>query len=760
MRAKSDAAQRQVLWLQHLRLALRALRRYRRQSVLVLLTMVMDAAFTIAFYYGLKLLIDAAVGSSDQGTLVRLMVGLGVLYAVTTLANLVREYLLTDVEVQLMTDLRLSMLTHLQQLDLAYHRQARSSDLIARFSTDVDTIKNALTKSFPTVIRYGLQVLAVIVLLSFLEWRLALIVLLALGLTAIAAGILSARANRLGPQHTRDQAVVLATVQDLISSHLVFKVFGFQPHALERFKQQLARLAAGGARNSVQHRLMTRVIESMVALTQLTVVGIGVWLMVHHMLTVGTLSAFIGLLGVLGTALIRFALGLPDWLASAGALRRVDALLAEQPAVRDAAGATPLPPLAREIRFDRVSFGYAGEQFAARDVSFVVPAGHWAALVGRNSSGKSTLLSLLLRLWDPQEGSITIDGHDLRTITHDSLYAQFGVVFQESRLINDSVGANIRVGRPEASDAEVEAAARAARIHDAIMTLPQGYDTIIGEREGYLSGGQRQRVALARALVRKPRVLLLDEAASALDPATEMAFHETLEQLTSVHTVITVTHRLTSVIHADQILVLDGGRLVEQGRHAELLALGGIYHDLWNSQAGFIISKDGREARMTVPRLRRIPLFGSVDDTQLALLTDQFTSEWARAGQVIIEEGDTGDTFYIIVRGTADVLHSYDGMERQIDSLQDGDYFGEMALLAQAPRTATVRARTPCLLLTLARGPFNDLVNSVPEVRRMMDELVRERLINLEDGHAKREREEPMRTWTHSAVPDIGEAGP
>jgi ATP-binding cassette subfamily B protein len=691
-----------------------------------------DTTFTIVFYYGVKLLIDAAVAGGDQGMIVRLTAGLGAFYLVTTVANVAREYLLTGVEVRLATDLRLSMLTHLQQLGLDYHQQAQHSDLLARFSTDVTAIKNALTKSLPTVIRYGLQVTAAMVLLFFLEWRLALIVLLALGLTAMAVRILAVRAHRLGPQHTRDQAAVLATVQELITGHLVFKVFGFQRYALERFERQLARLAVSGARDSVHHRMITRAIESAAALTQLIVGAVGVWLIVNQALTVGTLAAFIGLLGVLGTALIRFALGLPDWLSSAGALRRVDALLAERPAVTDAPDATPLPPVAREIRFDRVSFRYADDQFAAHDVSFAISAGQWIALVGRNGSGKSTLLSLMLRLWDPQEGKITIDGHDLRAVTHDSLYAQFGVVFQEVLLLNTTVLENIRLGRPEATDAEVEAAAGAARIHDAIVALPRGYDTIVGEHGRYLSGGQRQRIALARALVRDPRVLILDEATSALDPATETAFNETLEQLTMTHTVIAVTHRLTSVVHADHIFLLDGGRLVEQGTHKDLLALGGVYHNLWNKQAGFIISKDGREARVATQRLRQIPLFGTLDDAHLALLADQFTSVWAGAGQVVIEEGDIGDTFYLIVRGTADVVRMHEGAERRIDTLQDGDYFGEMALLSETSRTATVRARTPCLLLTLARDQFNDLVSSAPDVRRMIDDLVRERLLNIE----------------------------
>jgi ATP-binding cassette subfamily B protein len=216
----------------------------------------------------------------------------------------------------------------------------------------------------------------------------------------------------------------------------------------------------------------------------------------------------------------------------------------------------------------------------------------------------------------------------------------------------------------------------------------------------------------------------------AVDTAFTIAFYYGVKVLR--HTVIAVTHRLTSVVHADHIFVLDGGRLVEHGRHEDLQARGGVYHDLWNKQAGFIISKGGREARVATQRLRQIPLFGTLDDAHLALLADQFTSAWAGAGQVIIEEGDIGDTFYLIVRGTADVVRMHEGAERLIDTLQDGDYFGEMALLSETGRMATVRARTPCLLLTLARDEFTDLVSSAPDVRRMIDDLVRERLLNIE----------------------------
>jgi ATP-binding cassette subfamily B protein len=366
-----------------------------------------------------------------------------------------------------------------------------------------------------------------------------------------------------------------------------------------------------------------------------------------------------------------------------------------------------------------VSFSYTGEHKNLDNVSFTIRRGAQVAIVGGSGSGKSTALGLIARFYDPDAGKVTIDGRDLRTGTLASLRGQMGVVFQESFLFNTTIRENIRHGRPDASDAEVEAAARAAEIHDLVVSLPDGYDTIVGERGGRLSGGQRQRVAIARAIVRDPALLLLDEATSALDPTTEAAVNGTLERLGRARTVVSVTHRLASTVGADQILVFERGRLVEQGTSSELLAHGGMYKRLWDKQQGLVISEDGARAGIEPERLRVVPVLAKLEDVMLAKLAKMFLSERVSEDRKVIREGDTTvDKFYIIARGKVAVLKRQpDGTDVQVATLQDGDHFGEVALIKDAPRNATIRTLTPCIFLTLQRRQFMELIQSDPRLR-------------------------------------------
>ena len=702
------------------------LRRYRGRSLVALLTMLVDTAFTIAFYFGMKVLIDAAVHGDDAYTLVRTLAELAGFFLVATLANLARESLQSTVEVRLADDLRVAMLNHLQHLGLDFYLRTRPTDLFARFSVDVTTIKKALTGAFATVIRYAIQLVAVCVLLAYLDWRLAAIVVLALGMVMAMVRVVVRWSSQQAAGYMRDTEDVLTAIQEATSGLLVLKVFRGQGTMLASMKAKLDQIAPGGVRAGLLGRLMTRVIESGVAMIQLLVGGIGVLGVSRHTISVGTLAAFLGLLTVSGSSLIRIALGLPEWLASAEAMRRVADIFDERPRVVDEPDAVALPRFSEEIRFADVSFSYPGEEQALRHMTLTIAAGQSVAFVGRNGAGKSTLLALLLHLWDPSDGRITVDGHDLRAMTQDSWHAQVGVVFQETLLFNRSVRDNICLDRP-ASDEEIEAVARAAQVHDVIINLPNGYNTVIGEHGGRLSGGQSRRLVLARALLHDPAVLVLDEATASLDPTSEAAFAEAVQRMAGRRTIVSVTHRLAAVIDADCIFVMDKGSIVEQGTHEELLGLDGVYRGMWDKQTGFVVDEAGRRARVTAQRLRLIPLFASLDERYLATLADQFETERYDAGQTIIEQGDAGEMFYLMVRGSAQVLLTHRGEERYLDTLQDGDYFGEMALLADIPRTATVRAATSCLLLALRRYDFQDLLNSVPDVRVAINQLVKVR---------------------------------
>jgi ABC-type multidrug transport system fused ATPase/permease subunit len=291
-------------------------------------------------------------------------------------------------------------------------------------------------------------------------------------------------------------------------------------------------------------------------------------------------------------------LRITQWIDAAIGLRRLDELFQQQRAILDAPGALALPSFQRALRFEHVTFSYNGQanghgggsehgataQQQLTDINLTIEAGQFVAFVGPSGAGKSTIFNLLMRFYDVSGGRITLDGHDLRNITSASLRAQMGVVLQETFLFNTTIFDNIRIVKPEATEAEVFAAAQAAELHDFILSLPDGYQTIVGEGGGRLSGGQRQRVAIARALLVNPTILLLDEATSSLDADTAAAVNATLQRVAAHRTVIMITHHLPSVVNADQIFVLKQGQLVEQGDHETLLAQGGLYHQLWLMQ--------------------------------------------------------------------------------------------------------------------------------------------------------------------------------
>jgi ATP-binding cassette subfamily B protein len=332
-------------------------------------------------------------------------------------------------------------------------------------------------------------------------------------------------------------------------------------------------------------------------------------------------------------------------------------------------------------------------------------------------------MNLMLRSYDPTIGSVSADGIDLRRATQESLRAQFGVVFQDTALFNMTVRENIRLGRIDASDHEVEQAAKAAEVHETIMALPAAYETLVGERGGRLSGGQRQRIALARALIREPSVLLLDEPTSALDPETERAVNATLQRLRPGRTTITVTHRLAAVTDSDLILVLDRGRLVQCGQHTELLESEGLYRRLWEQSQLPL-----HDPRTRTGPLHEVPYFRNLDAVLLSALAERFTREELAPDQTIFRAGDRADSFYVIERGQVDVLIAGPaGEERRVGTLRDGEYFGEIALLEDVPRTATVRARTQTSVLAIDRSQFMALLESAPRLRRAFDAAVTSR---------------------------------
>jgi ATP-binding cassette subfamily B protein len=429
-------------------------------------------------------------------------------------------------------------------------------------------------------------------------------------------------------------------------------------------------------------------------LLQVVVIGVGVWLAFTRSITVGTLAAFQGLCLSVSTSLVYASQYSRDILPARAGLRRIEEFLVEPEGLADLRTARAATPFADAIEFVDVTLERDGRT-PLDHVNLRIPRGAFIGVVGASGAGKSTLVSLLLRFEDPTTGVILVDGMDLRSIQQRSWRAQLGIVFQENFLFDAPVRQNIRLGRPEATDEDVEAAARLAEIHDAILQLPRGYDSPMGDRGRRFSGGERQRIALARALVRDPAILILDEAGSALDANTDAAIAETLKRIARRRTVISVTHRLDSIANADQIVVMRRGRIVETGAHAELLAAGGTYARMRVRQTDRPVDPADAFRAATPERLRTLPLLRRLPAERLQEVASYLAPATFGEREPIIRAGGDALRFYIIVQGTA---------VRDGEPLEDGDCFGDEALLGAETYLTSVDALTPCTCLVLDRA--------------------------------------------------------
>ncbi len=675
---------------------------------------------------------DWLVSGDTQSRLLVFILILLVIYTLEALITMRRAVVSETITQRLLMDLQERMFDHLQKLPHSFYSHASVGDVMARLSGDIQmvsmTMTEVLNQGLYLVISFITAGLAVVTLNLWL----GLLVLVVVPIFILTYKILGARLGKASYERGNRAGDAANLTQENLQAHAVVKAYGLEERAKAAYHARLVGVLRSALKMVRISALFDAATSVAITIGQLIVLGVGGILVLHGRMELGVLVAFLGLLPSLLQPIAQFS-GIGETVQqTAGSLARVSELLDVPVTIEDSPGAATLSPLEREIAFDQVTFGYDDGRPILEGFDLSIPAGAMVAVVGPSGSGKSTIVNLLLRFWDPQEGRVLFDGTDLRDVMTSSLRGQIGLVFQDTFVFNTTVRENIAVGRPGATDEEVVAAARGARLAEYVDSLPSGYDTVLGERGLRMSGGQRQRLAIARVLLRDPRIMVLDEATSALDAETEEGILETLEEAAKGRTTIAITHRLSLAAKADLIFVIERGRLVERGSHAELSTAGGLYQRLFEAQSRFGAAPV-EAAEAEIARLREVPVFAGLPEDVLAAIAAQTRPEQCPPGEDVVRQGEIGDRVYLVDEGRLEVVVEGPAGPRQVGMLGPGDVFGEMALLGGGgPRNATVRASTPCRLFTLTAADLRGLLEAHPSIRAEIERVMGERRTALE----------------------------
>jgi ATP-binding cassette subfamily B protein len=578
---------------------------FRRQIIVFLVLVVIDAGLVVAPPLLVRRIINDGIAHHDRGIVVWTSLAIAALAVGEAVLSLAQRYYSSRIGEGLIHLLRTRVFTHVQQLPVAFFTRTQTGALVSRLNSDVIGAQQAFTSTLSSVVSNVVTLAMVLTTMLLLSWQITVVALVMLPLFVVPARLLGRRLASISREAMVLNAEMGQTMTERfnVSGALLVKIFGRLPEESQRFSDRAARVRDIGVTQAMYGRLLYIALTLVASLATALVYGAGGWLVVDGGLDLGALVAMAALLGRLYGPLTALSNVQVDVMTALVSFDRVFEVLDLEPLVADKPGAVDLAAEDASVELEHVGFRYpsadevslaslesvarldqAPSEQVLHDVSFRIEPGHLVALVGPSGAGKTTITGLVSRLYDVQSGAVRVGGHDVRDVTQESLHRVVGVVTQDAHMFHDTIRGNLLYARPEATEDELVQACRDAQIWDLVSHLPDGLDTVVGDRGYRLSGGEKQRLAIARLLLKAPAVVVLDEATAHLDSESEAAVQRALATALTGRTSLVIAHRLSTVRDADQILVVDDGRIVERGRHHELLAADGLYAELYRTQ--------------------------------------------------------------------------------------------------------------------------------------------------------------------------------
>ena len=560
------------------------IRPYTKTILTAIFCIVVAAGSNLYVPWIIKDMIDKVLAEKDMEMLNYISIGIVVVFLIRGIFYFGQSYLVSYVGQRVVIDIRGQLYRKFQRLPLAYYDKHRTGEMMSYISNDVAALQNAMVDKLIELITEISIFIGSLGMMFYLDWKLSLLTFAVVPMVGQAMNIFGKKLKKSGTMIQERMADMTAMLQESLSAVRVVKSFVREDHEIKRYDQENERNFEAAMLNIRLMSMLTPTVEFLAALAVTVIVWFGGYEVVEGRITAGALVAFLTYAVNLANPVKRISRAFGTMQQALAAADRVFAVMDLPETIADKLDAKPLPKVTGRVKVDNVSFSYNEEAPAVKNISFDVKPGQMIAFVGPSGAGKSSIANLLPRFYDVTEGSITVEGMDVRDVTLSSLREQIGIVPQETMLFSGTVWENIRYGRLDATNEEIVEAAKAANADEFIRQLPNGYDTKLGERGVNISGGQRQRLAIARAILKDPQILILDEATSALDTESEKVVQAALDRLMVGRTSFVIAHRLSTILSADRILVLDHGEIVEDGTHEELLVKGGLYSNLYNIQ--------------------------------------------------------------------------------------------------------------------------------------------------------------------------------